>query len=323
MPGRGRVEPVAQQNTIWAVNFVMLWSATPWRPGFRFCPVRAGRLLRFGSHLLWVDLVGLVNRRSDQLFVGRFFGPVIGGFYSVGARVAMLVSEVLVRSFGRVTVTLLSRLQSEGARFNAAVYEAVEMQGALILPVAVGLALVAPEVVAIFLGAKWAPAVPVMQALLLACPFEALSTVHQSTLVALGRPHWCSALSTLHAVANVAVFSVAIHWGPVAVAAGFAGRALILYLVELAVLRRVAAFSPARFLRLLSPQAGAALLMAGAVFLLRGQFKPAWSPLLLGGSVLAGACTYIAAEGLLNPRLVAKLWSYRALGIGRAGAGAQ
>jgi len=321
--GAGAWSLVAQQLVIWLANLLILWGATSWRPGFRFCPARAGRLLRFGSHLLWVDLVGLVSRRSDQLFVNRFFGSVIGGFYSVGARVATLVGEVFIRSFGRVTVTLLSRLQGEAARFKAAVYEAVEMQSALILPVAVGLALVAPDVVTLFLGPKWAPAVPVMQALLLACPFEALSTVHQSTLVARGRPQWCSALTTAHALVNVAVFSIAIHWGPVAVAAGFAGRALLLYLVELAVLRSVAAFSPARFLRLLCPQVGAALLMAGALLLVRGELRPASPSLRLAASVFAGAVTYIAAAALLNPRLVAELWSYRALGIWRGAAATQ
>ena len=309
---------MAQQLTVWLVNFVVLWTATPWRPRFRFCLERARRLLRFGLHLLWTDLVGLVNRRSDQLFVGRAFGPVIGGFYAVGARVAMLVSEVLIRSFGRVTVTVFSRLQNEAARFQAAVYETVEMQSAIILPVSVGLALVAPDIVALFLGAKWSAAIPVMQALLLACPCEALSSVHQSTLVARGRPQWCSTLTTAHAVANLAIFSVAIRWGPVAVAAGYAARGLLLYPVELAVLRRVAGFSPARFFRLLLPQAGAVSLMAGAVLLLRARLEPLAPALLLPASVLTGAAAYIAAEGLLNRRLTAELWSYRALGMRRA-----
>lgn len=320
--GAGAWSLVAQQITVWLVNFVMLWSATSWRPRFRFCLQRARRLLRFGVHLLWSDLVGLVNRRSDQLFVSRFFGPVIGGFYSVGARVAMLVGEVLVRSFGRVTVTVLSRLQNEGARFNSAVYEAVEMQSALILPVAVGFSLVAPDVVAIFLGPKWTAAVPIMQALLLAGPFEALSTVHQSTLVARGKPQWCSTLATLQAVASLAIFAAALRWGPAGVAAGYALRGLLLYPVELAVLRRVAGLAPSRFFRLLSPQAGAALLMAGAVLLLRTQLAPLSPFLLLPASVLAGAGVYIGAMALLNPRLTSELWSYISLRNRRACAAA-
>lgn len=315
--GAGAWSLVAQQVTFWLANFIMLWAATPWRPRPRFCVARAARLLRFGKHLLWVDLAGLVSRRSDQIFVGRFFGPIAGGFYSVGARVSMLVGEVLIRSLSKVTVTVLSRLQNEGLRFNAAVYEVVEMQSALILPVAVGLALVAPDVIALFLGRKWAPSVPIVQALLLACPLEAFSAVHQSTLVARGQPQWCSALTTMHAAANLLVFAVAIRWGPLAVATGYTLRALCLYPVELGVLHRAAALSPARFLRMLSPQAGAALVMTGTLLLLRSQLGAAAPGLLLAASVLIGAAVYLSAEALLNPRLVAELWSYRTLGIGR------
>jgi len=302
--GAGAWSLVAQQLVIWSANLVILTASTPWRPRFRFCMGRARRLLGFGAHLLWSDLVGLVNRRSDQLFVGRFFGPLTGGLYSVGSRVAMLVSEVLIRSFGRVTVAALSRLQDAGARFNTAVYEAAEMQGALILPVAVGLAIVAPDVVALFLGTKWAGAVPIMQALLLACPFEALSTVHQSALVARGRPHWCSIITTAHAVANVALFAVAIRWGARGIAVAFACRAGLLYFVELSLLRRVAGLSAKRFLKPLAAQAAAALAMAGMILLVREQFKNGTALALLAASLVTGAATYIGLVALFNPRLV-------------------
>jgi len=316
--GAGPWSLVAQQLTIWVVNFGVLWASTPWRPAFRICPMRARRLLRFGMHLLWTDLVGLANRRSDQLFVARAFGPVVVGFYSVGSRVAMLVSEVLVRSFGRVSVAVLSRLQNMGERFEAAVYEAAEMQSALILPASVGLVLAAPDIVNLFLGAKWAPAVPIMQALLLACPFEALATVHQSALLASGRPHWCSTLTTTHALANLAIFVAVIHWGPLAVAAGFTARALILYPVELMVLRYVVALSPGKFLRLLCPQAIATGLMAAAVLLLRHGLGTMSSVVLLPLTVLTGAIVYIAGVAVLNGRLASELWSYRTLGLWRA-----
>ncbi len=125
----------------------------------------------------------------------------------------MLVTEVLVRSLYRVSTTVLSRLQMEAERLREAVYEIVEMQSALILPLTVGMALAAPELIRIFFGQKWMPAVPVVQVLLLACPFEALAAVHQSTLIARGQPKWCSLLTTAHAVLNVTLIALAVRWG--------------------------------------------------------------------------------------------------------------
>lgn len=311
--GGGPWSLVAQQVTVWGVNLLVLWTASEWRPRWRFSVGHARRLLGFGVHLLYVDLVGLSNRRADQLFIGRVLGTVSAGFYSVGARLAMLVSEVLIRSLSRVSTTVLSRLQTETERMRRAVYEIAEMQSAVILPLTVGLALVTPELIGIVFGTKWASAIPIMQVLLLACPLEALSAVHQSALVARGQPKWCSALTTAHAVVNVTLIAVAVRWGVVAVAAAYALRTLALYPVELAVLRRVADFSPVRFLRALAPQVAAVLLMAAAVWLARRSAGAASAPILLAVSVLAGVASYGVALTLLNRKVVNEFWRYRSL----------
>lgn len=311
--GAGAWSLVAQQLTVWVVNLFVLWTASPWRPRLRFSTVQAQRLLDFCLHLLYVDLIGLANRRADQLFVGRVWGTVSAGFYSVGVRLTMLVSEVLTRSLYRVSTTVLSRLQADADRLRRAVYEIVEWQSALILPLTAGLALVTPELIGLFFGAKWAPAVPVMQVLLLACPFEALAAVHQSTLIARGQPKWCSVLTSVHAVVNVVFIAVAVRWGMVAVAMAYTLRAVVLYPVELVLLRRAADFSPERFLRALAPQFAAVVLMVAAVLLVRRAAAMSGAPILLVVSVLAGVVSYGVALTLFNRRIVNDFWSHRSL----------
>ena len=308
--GAGAWSLVGQQVTIWAVNLVALWTASTWRPGFDFCPQRAKRLSRFGVKLLWVDLTGLLNRRADQLFVGKFLGAAAVGFYAVGARVATLLSEVLIRSLARVSVSALSRLQDQAERFTAAFYQIVEMQSVFVLPATIGLALLAPDVVHLFFGVKWEASVPIMQVLLLACPFEALSAIHQSVLVARGRPAWCSAIATVHAAVNVLAFAVAIHWGARAVAIAFSARAALLYPLELMVLRRVAGISILKTLALFTPQILAVLVMAAAVYGLRRQWTSGAAGARLGVLIAIGALVYGAVLQLLNRRVSGELWTY-------------
>jgi O-antigen/teichoic acid export membrane protein len=310
LTGAGAWSLVGQQLTIWAVNLLVLWTASDWRPGFAFSPPRAGRLLRFGVKLLWADLTGLLNRRADQLFVGKFAGAVAVGFYAVGARVATLLSEVLIRSLARVSVSALSRLQDQAERFAAAFYRIVEMQSVFVMPATVGLALLAPDVVHIFFGTKWEAAIPIMQVLLLACPFEALSAIHQSALVARGHPGQCSAIVTVHAIANVVAFAVVIHWGPLAVAAAFSARAVLLYPYELAVLRRVAHVSIGKTLALFVPQAVAVTVMAATVYGVRQQWLTGSASLRLGGSIMVGTISYALALQVFNRRISFELWSY-------------
>jgi O-antigen/teichoic acid export membrane protein len=311
LSGAGAWSLVGQQLVLWIVNLVALWGASDWRPRVGFCPARARRLLRFGVNLLWVDLVSLLSRRSDQLFVGKVLGPAAVGSYAVGARVATLLSEVLVRSLARFTVSALSRLQTQSARLVSAVYQVMEMQSAFVAPAAVGLAIVSPEVVNLFFGPKWSASVPIMQVLLLACPFEAMSAIHQSIFVAQGRPSWCSAVTTIHAAANVILFAVAIHWGALAVAVAFTARAVLMYPVELAFLRRATVISASRIVRLLLPQALAVASMALGVYLIRRQIGVCPAAARLAISVAAGAAIYAATMALLNPRLLMVLWSLR------------
>jgi O-antigen/teichoic acid export membrane protein len=308
--GAGAWSLVGQQLTIWIVNLVALWTASAWRPGLSFSPSRARRLLSFGVKLLWVDLTGLLNRRADQLFVGKFLGAAEVGYYAVGARVATLLGEVLIRSLARVSVSALSRLQDQAERFAAAFYQIVEMQSVLVLPATIGLALLAPDVVHLFFGAKWEASIPIMQTLLLACPFEALSGIHQSVLVARGRPEWCSALVSVHAIANVLAFAVAIHWGALAVAAAYSVRAALLYPLELGVVRRVTGVSELKTLRLLAPQVLAVVVMGAVVYVARWQWHIALVSVRLAALILVGALSYGAMLLLLNRRVSRELWTY-------------
>jgi PST family polysaccharide transporter len=303
-----------QQLVIWLVNLVALWAASEWRPRLNFSPDKARRLLKFGSNLLWVDLVGLAYRRVDQVLVGRFAGSQMLGFYAVGSRVSSLVGEVLIRSFARVSLSTLSRLQDDAARFTAMLYRIFEMQWAIILPVALGAALLAGEIVEAFFGAAWVSAVPVMQVLLLGIPFEALSAVHFSALIARGHPRWCSILTTFHALLNLLFCGLAIRHGSGAVAWAVTLRAVVIYPLEILAVKRVLPLSVRHVAGALLPLLGAVGIMAAGVYFI-GQTVPASLPVSvrLGIGILVGAVLYVLALVVLKPRLTRELWSYRRL----------
>ncbi|HEX8372231.1 MAG TPA: lipopolysaccharide biosynthesis protein [Chthoniobacterales bacterium] len=306
--GAGVWSLVGQQLTTAFMNLVVLWTASRWRPGLKFSSSRAKVLSRFGMHMMWVDLVGMVNRRADQFVVGKFIGPVQVGFYAVGARVSMLITEVMSKSVARVTLSALSRLQDDMVRFRSVLLEMTEMQTAVVFPTAIGLALVAPEVMQIFFGSKWAASVPVMQALVLACPFEALSGAHQSALVAKGKPQLSSILTSVHAVLNVIAVALAVHWGTTAVAAAFLIRALIMYPVELIVLHKAIDLPVGQVLRLLIPQVVASAVMAAIVALVQRALSVD-TPILLRLvlAIASGAAVYMVVLFILNPTLLKRM----------------
>ncbi len=306
--GAGAWSIVGQQLTIWVLNVIVLWSASEWRPHFRFSIAHARRLTLFGINLLWVDVASLANRRADQFFVGRYLGSVAVGIYAVAARISMLLAELVVRSFSRVSLSAFARLQNDPPRLARGFYEVVEMQLACVLPVAIGVALFAPSVVSLFFGAKWIAAAPIIQVLMIALPFEALSAVHFAILISRGRPQWCSLLTLGHALVNVVAFCFAIRFGMLAVSAAFAVRAALFYPVELHFVHRLIPISFVKLFLLLAAPLVATIAMTGGVRLVEKMMGPPSSLVWLCSAIAAGAVIYGLILSLLRPRLVRDFW---------------
>jgi PST family polysaccharide transporter len=306
--GYGVWSLVWQQLSAGIIQVILLWRISDWRPRFRFSRTKARQLVKFGVHAMAADLASLVSRRSGQYFVGKFLGPVPSGFFAIAVRVSSLISEVIIRSLARVSLSSFSRLQDERERFSAAFYRVVGMQCLLVLPVSIGLALLVPEVITVLFGAKWLPAAPAMQLLLLGSLFEALSAVHVSALSSQGRPDWGNYLTLFHLAGNLTAFAFAVKWGLEAVALASLLRAALVYPVELIVLRRLLGISPWRaflhLLPLLAITGAMALLVYGIKHCIVGVCPPVVTLALCSS---AGACFFAGALYLVQRPLFAEL----------------
>ena len=100
-------------------------------------------------------------------------------------------------------------------------------------------------------------------------------------------------------------------WGTVAVAFAFSIRALLMYPLELLILKHVLSFPVGKILKLLTPQALAVVAMAITVGLVRKQLDNGmWDIFRLALSVLAGMCSYITLLLLLNRPLAEKIFYF-------------
>ncbi|MDR3403825.1 MAG: lipopolysaccharide biosynthesis protein [Chthoniobacter sp.] len=307
--GYGAWSLVWQQIASGIIQVVLLWRISPWRPRWRFSWQKASNLMRFGFHAMAADLANLVSRRfTAQYFVGKFIGTVASGFFAIGLRVSNLISEVVIRSLARVTLSSFSKLQDEPDRFALAFYRVVRMQSLLVLPVSIGLAILVPEVITVLFGAKWLPAAPVMQLLLLGSVFEALSAVHSSALSSRGRPDWCNYLTLMHLVGSVVTFAIAVRWGMKGIALASVARAVLLYPIELLVIHRFLGISPWRsFLQvvpLLCATIGMAAVVSGIKHLVVAVYPPV-AILTLG--TLSGAAFFFGALYFLERPLFTEM----------------
>jgi len=308
LAGAGVWSLVAQALTTSAVGAVVLWSTSSWRPRFRASAATFRQLLSFGLNMAGIDVLGFLSRQGDNLLVGAVLGPTALGYYTVGYRVLLVVLEIATGTLSAVTMPTFSRLQHHRADTLRAFYAAVRLSQAVALPAFLGLAALAPSIVAVLFGPGWAPSGDVMRALAVVGLVQSSTYFDRGVLLAAGRQALELRITLLATVGNLVAFAVALPWGIVAVAVAFALRNLLFWPIRIAALRRVLGVDPAAYLtQWLRPLAAAAL-MGGVLLAVQERLGPQLAaPAPLALCVLGGALLYVASLRVLAPGVLREL----------------
>lgn len=162
------------------------YAMEPFRPrlGLR----HARELFSFSGWMVLGNLAYVLMNRAPHFVVGRMFGAQSLGAYTVGSEIANLPHTELVAPVNRAMFPGFSRLVDDLDNFRKTCMAATSAIFLLVMPVSVGVALLAPQVVRILLGQKWPEAVPVIQILAFAGAVSALTSNNLSAYQALGKP---------------------------------------------------------------------------------------------------------------------------------------
>lgn len=165
---------------------VLSYAMEPFRP--RLTLVHTYELFSFSGWMMLGNLAYVLMNRAPHFVVGHMFGAQSLGAYTVGAEIANLPHTELVAPVNRAMFPGFSRLVDDMDVFRKTCVDATAAIFLLVMPVSVGVALLAPQVVRILLGLKWPEAVPVIQVLAFAGAVSALTSNNLSAYQALGRP---------------------------------------------------------------------------------------------------------------------------------------
>jgi O-antigen/teichoic acid export membrane protein len=128
------------------------------------------------------------------------------GAYSIGSEIAALPSTELLSPLSRVLFPKFVELKEDLLKLKRAFLLALGVQCMVALPAGVGLVLVAPELVAALLGAKWSAAVPFIQILGAVNLVTAINVSGSYTLLALGRAKVTAVLSWMNVIVFVGLY---------------------------------------------------------------------------------------------------------------------
>jgi O-antigen/teichoic acid export membrane protein len=132
-------------------------------------------LYSFGGRVSIISFFEFLGSNLDTLAIGHFIGAAPLGIYNRAFMLVYLPAQYLTTSFSRVLFPSFSKVQKEIDRLKKAYLSTIMVFSAILLPTCFGMAVASREIVLVILGEKWIAAIPVLQILAVAIPFNMLS----------------------------------------------------------------------------------------------------------------------------------------------------
>jgi O-antigen/teichoic acid export membrane protein len=149
-----------------AVRSIATLAFAPWRPGLRIGGARVKEVIHFSLATLGIKMMWALRESANTLVIGKVTGRMdIVGLYSMAEEIALLPCTKITTVVNMLSTPVMAELQADVGAMRAAFYRAMRLTAAIALPASAGIALVSDEMVAVLLGPKWVPAVPIVRLL--------------------------------------------------------------------------------------------------------------------------------------------------------------
>ena len=268
-------------------------ASCPW--GFERPRLKAvSHAVNFSWQILMGRLSWLLYSDADFLVAGRVLGTTALGAYTFAWNLATLPVEKVTALVGQVTPAFFSANQGDHNALRRYLQSLTEAVSLVTFPATIGLGLVAPEFIGLFLGSRWSDAVGPLEVLAFYGSIRSVSALLGPLLTALRETRLVMWTHIAAAVLMPLLFYVGSRWGPSGIACGWIiGYPLIALPLYRKASRRVG--MPFRdYLVAIRPALDGSLLMILAVAALKFVIPVEWPPYLrLGVEVVAGAGAYL------------------------------
>lgn len=178
----------------------------------------AKQLLTFGSRNLLSQIITYYYDNIDRFLIGKILGPTQLGFYQQGCNFANIPINTISDVSNVILLPAYSQISDDKQRLARAFISSFQMVSVLTIPSAIGLLVLAPEIVAVLLGDKWLETAAIIQVLALMSLARPLSRTTSSLFLSLGFPQYNLLTALTQAVCMTLLIFPAFRWGITGVA---------------------------------------------------------------------------------------------------------
>lgn len=254
------------------------------------------RYYRFTRDVLVGRVAWFVYTNADFVVAGRMLGTAALGAYTFAWNIASVPVEKVTALVTRVTPAFFSKLQHDRAELSRVLLNVTEGLVLLTLPAAVGMAVVADDFVAAYLGPQWTEAVLPLRILALYATFRSVVTLLPQALTMLRDTRFLMWNGLATAVVLPIGFVIGSRWG----GAGIAAAWVVVYPIFVIPLYvrgfRALGLGLGRYLATVWPSTRGVLVMLAALLAVRAALPADLGAVgRLLAQVAAGAAVFLAA----------------------------
>lgn len=226
--GLGYWSLVVSAVSLPAFSVAGIWLAARWLPGLPRRGTGIRSMLWYGGTVTLNNVIVYFAYNVDKMLIGRFWGAETLGVYGRAYQLINLPTENLNSTIGLVAFPALSRIQNDPVRLRSYFLKGYSFFLSLIVPLTMGCALFADDIIRVFLGSKWHEAVNVFR--LLAPTIFVFALINPLAWLMLAAGHAGRSLKMALVIAPVVIlgYVMGLQNGPEGVATGFSGAMLLL-----------------------------------------------------------------------------------------------
>jgi O-antigen/teichoic acid export membrane protein len=292
-----------------AVSALLSFRMAPFTPCLSLDRESLGYFARYGKHLNLTTILIFCVTSAGEFVVGRMLGASALGIYQIALTIPVLISTRPVVVISQVSFPAYAILQRGQGGTGRAFSLQLSVMGLILVPVATGLALLAPGVVRVLFGAEWLEAAQPLRVLSLYAVCAGLSGVMGSLHYGMNRPEIQTRIWVVQFVVYAgAILPLTAWYGVVGAAAALTLSFVVGFLLQgVYTLQLLGSEARAAFAALGRTTLPVIVIGLGLAVLAKLPAEPssAWLPLL--GGLAAGTAYVVYLWRIEYPRLVG-LW---------------
>jgi PST family polysaccharide transporter/lipopolysaccharide exporter len=247
----------------------------PGHPRLKFNRKIAWELFHYGKFITGVGIVLFIATEIDNVVVGKVLGMEALGYYYIAFMLANLPATHISKIASRVLFPAYSKLQNDPTALNEAYLRALGLIGSIAIPAAVGLLILAHEIITLVYGVKWQAAVGPLMILCVLGGVRAITSLNGYLMNGIGKPNVSFYIIVFRVVLiGILIYPMTLYYGLEGAAVAVTIPIIIQLIISMLSLKKLIGLKITSVLKVSGSILLRAMLMAAVLILLKLYLDP-------------------------------------------------